>query len=316
MFELVNEDYEVIIVGGGPAGLAAGIGCADWKLKTVIFEGGTWGGLLATIYPHKRIYNYPGFPGGITPLDLVRDMLSQVREAPTIEMKNERVVDISPDKLVKTTEGEYKSKVVILATGSRPRELGIPGERKFSRGDRGVAYYVTHPEKFVEKRVLIVGGGDTAMDAALDLIDLAAEIVIAHRRDKFRAMDADIERVLASGKVQAYFNTELQEIRGKSSVEHVILKNSIENKEFTLETDWVILAVGLTPNTAIFEKLGMKQDKKGCILTDRQMRTNTEGIYAIGDVDCGDPKLIIVAASEGAIAAKDGYAYIKRPYWA
>jgi len=154
------------------------------------------------------------------------------------------------------------------------------------------------------------------MDAALDLIDLAAEIVIAHRRDTFRAMDSDIERVLTSGKVQALFNSELHEIKGKSSVEHAILKDSIKNEEFALETDWVILAVGLTPNTAIFEKLGLKQDKNGCILTNRQMRTNTDGIYAIGDVDCGDPKLIIVAAAEGAIAAKDAYAYIKRPYWA
>ncbi|MFQ5820294.1 MAG: NAD(P)/FAD-dependent oxidoreductase [Candidatus Heimdallarchaeota archaeon] len=313
---MVNAEYEVIIVGGGPAGLAAGIGCSDWKLKTVIFEGGTWGGLLATIYPHKQISNYPGFPGGVIPLDLVKDMLSQVRDAPIIEMKNERVLDISMDKQVKTTEGEYTGKVIILATGSRPRELGIPGERKFSRKNRGVAYYVTHPEQFVEKRVLIVGGGDTAMDAAIDLMDLAAEIIIVHRRDTFRAMDVDIERVLSSGKVEAYFNTELHEIKGVSSVDHVILWNNIKKQEFSLETDWVILAVGLTPNTEIFEKLGLEQDKNGCIITDRQMRTNIEGIFAIGDVDCADPKLIVVAAAEGAIAAKNAYTYVKRPYWA
>ena len=313
---MVSAEYEVIIVGGGPAGLAAGIGCSDWKLKTIIFEGGTWGGLLATIYPHKQIYNYPGFPGGVIPLDLVKDMLSQVREAPIIEMKNERVLDISIDKQVKTTEGEYAGKVIILATGSRPRELGIPGERKFSRKDRGVAYYVTHPEQFVEKRVLIVGGGDTAMDAAIDLMDLAAEIIIVHRRDTFRAMDADIERVLSSGKVEAFFNTELHEIKGESSVDHVILWNNIKKQEFSLEIERVILAVGLTPNTEIFEKLGLEQDNNGCIITDRHMRTSIEGIYAIGDVDCGDPKLIVVSAAEGAIAAKDAYSYVKRPYWA
>lgn len=307
--------YDVIIVGGGPAGLAAGIGCADWKLNTVIFEGGTWGGLLATLYPHKQIYNYPGFPGGILPLDLVKHMLSQVREAPTVTLQNERIIDISLDKHVKTTEGEFKSRVIIIATGSRPRELGIPGERKFSRGDRGVSYYVTHPEAFVEKKVLIVGGGDTAMDAALDLIDLAAEIFIAHRRDTFRATDADIERVLVSGKVEALFNTELREIKGGVSVDHVILWNNVENQEFPLEIDWVILAVGLTPNTEIFEKLGLKTDQHGCIITDRHMRTNVEGVYALGDVSCGDTKLIIVAAADGAIAAKNAYAYIKQPYW-
>lgn len=313
---MVSEEYEIIIVGGGPSGLAAGIGCADWKLNTVIFEGGTWGGLLATLYPHKQIYNYPGFPGGILPLDLVKHMLSQVREAPTVALRNERVLDISSDKRVKTMEGEYKSKVIILATGSRPRELGIPGERKFSRRGRGVSYYVTHPEAFVEKKVLIIGGGDTAMDAALDLIDLAAEIFIAHRRDTFRATDADIERVLASGKVEALFNTELQEIKGGASVDHVILWNNVKNQEFSLEIDWVILAVGLTPNTEIFEKLGLKTDQQGCIITDRHMRTNIEGFYALGDVSCGDTKLIIVAAADGAIAAKNAYAYIKQPYWA
>lgn len=154
------------------------------------------------------------------------------------------------------------------------------------------------------------------MDAASDIIDLATEIFIAHRRDTFRAMDADIERVLSSGKVKALFNTELREIKGGTSVDHVILWNNIENQEFSLETDWVILAVGLIPNTKIFEKLGLKQDKSGCIISDRYMRTNVEGVYAIGDVDCMDPKLIVVAAAEGAIAAKNAYAYIKRPYWA
>ncbi len=315
MILLNNNEYEVIIVGGGPAGLAAGIACADWKLNTAIFEGGLWGGLLVTIYSHKNIYNDPGFPGGLVPINLVKDMLNQVKESPSIELKNERVLDITLNKKIKTSEGEYQSKVIILATGSRPSELGIPGERKYNRGDRGVSYYVTKPHLFADKKVVIIGGGDTAMDAALDLMDLTSEIIIVHRREVFRAMEADIEKVLA-GKIKVYYNSELREIKGSKSVEQVILWDKIKQQEFVLETDQVVLAVGLTPNTELFSKIGLNQDKRGCILADRQMRTNVEGVYAIGDVDCGDPKLIVMGAAEGAIAAKSAYSYIKNPYWA
>jgi len=179
-----------------------------------------------------------------------------------------------------------------------------------------VAYYVTHPEKFVEKRVVIVGGGDTAIDAALDLIHLAAEIILVHRRAEFRAKDSDLERVLTSGRVKPHYHTELREIRGESSVAEVLLWDNLENREFSLDTDWVILAVGLTPNTDIFAKLGLKQDAHGCIITGRHMQTNVEGFYAVGDVSCGDTKLVVVAAADGAITAKHAYAYLKNPYWA
>lgn len=311
-----KKEYDVVVVGGGPAGLTTGIMCEDRKLDVLILEGGTWGGLLATLYPNKVIPNYPGFPEGIVAIELVRRWLKQAK-ASKVEMKNERVVEITPDLVVKTEENnEYKGKVVIVAVGIRPRQLGISGETKFNKKDRGVYYYVTHPESFIGKKVLVVGGGDTAIDAALDLVDLAEEITIIHRKDVFRGVDENVEKMEKSEKINILMNTELEKIDGDKNVQKVVLWNNKKDETFEADIDAVILSVGMVPNTEIFEKLGIKSDKRGYIVTDRDQRTNVRGIFAVGDIVEGGFKLIVVGAAHGAVAAHHAYAFIHKPYWA
>ena len=311
-----QKEYDVVIVGGGPAGLTAGIMCRDRKLDVLILEGGTWGGLLSTLYPNKVIPNYPGFPDGIVAIELVRKWLKQAK-ATGIEMKNERVVEITPAKVVITEEGnEYKGKVIMIAVGIKPREMGIPGETLFNRKDRGVFYYVTHPEAFVDRHVLVVGGGDTAVDAALDLVDLAREITIIHRKDMFRAVDENVEKMKKTGKITIRMCTEIKEIKGDKMVQKAVLWNNKEDKTFDLDVEAIILSVGMVPNTEIFEKLGVKTDKRGYIITDTSQRTNVEGVFAVGDIVEGAFKLIVVGASHGAVAAHHAYSYINKPYWA
>ena len=308
--------YDVVIAGGGPAGLTAGIMCRDRKLDVLILEGGTWGGLLSTLYPNKVIPNYPGFPDGIVAIELVRRWIKQAK-ATGIVMKNERVVEITPEKVVKTEEGnQYRGKVIMIAVGIKPREMGIPGETLFNRKDKGVFYYVTHPENFIAKKVLVVGGGDTAIDAALDLVDLAQEITIIHRKDTFRAVDENVEKMKKSGKITIMMNTELEKIEGDKIVQKATLWNNKEDKTFDTDVDAIILSVGMVPNTDIFEKLGVKCDKRGYLIADTSQRTNVEGIFAVGDIVEGGFKLIIVGASHGAVAAHHAYSYINKPYWA
>ena len=218
--------------------------------------------------------------------------------------------------IVKTEENEYHGKTVVIATGTRPRELGLPGEAKFNKGDKGVYYYVTHREKFIGNKVLVVGGGDTAVDAALDLVDLADEITIIHRRDRFRALDENVKKMEESKKINIMLNTEIEEIKGKDKVEEVVLVNNKTGEKKVLSVDKVVLAVGLKPNTEMFAELGIKTDDRGYIITDNMQRTNVEGVFAVGDIVKGAFRLLIVGAAHGAIASHKIYEYIRKPYWA
>lgn len=313
----MNEEiWDVIVVGGGTAGLTTAIMCSNRHLKTLVLEGGVWGGLPATLYPSKIIPNYPGFPEGISGIELVRRWIKHARDSPYVTMKRERVIKIEKGGIVKTEENEYHGKTVVIATGTRPRELGIPGEALFNKGDKGVYYYVTHREKFIDNKVLIVGGGDTAVDAALDLVDLAKEITIIHRRDRFRALDENVKKMEESEKINIMMNTEIEEIRGKGKVEEVTLVNNKTGEKKVMPVDKIVLAVGLKPNTEMFAELGVKTDDRGYIITDNMQRTNVEGVFAVGDIVKGAFRLLIVGAAHGAIASQKIYEYIRKPYWA
>lgn len=314
-WDKMKKMWDVIVVGGGPAGLTTAIMCASRHLKTLILEGGKWGGLPSTLYPSKTIPNYPGFPDGITGIELVQKWLKHAKKSEFITMKEERVLAIDRKKVVKAESGNYIGKTIVIATGTRPRELGIPGESKFNRGGKGVYYYVTHREEFIGKKTLVVGGGDTAVDAVLDITDLADEIYIVHRRNAFRALDDNVKKMKES-KAHILLNTEVEEIRGKDKVEEVVIVNNKTKKKQILKIDKVVLAVGLVPNGEIFKKLGIKIDEKGYIITDEGQQTNIEGIFAVGDIVRGSFRLLIVGAAHGAIASQKIYEYIRKPYWA
>ncbi len=305
-------DFDVIVIGGGPGGLSTGILCAYRGLKTAIFEASNFGGILSWLCPTKMIENFPGLCEKLACQELVDCWLSEAKKL-NVDLKKERVNEITKDKKVLTEKGEYKGKIIVLATGSSPSQAGIKGEGKF-KDEKGVYYYVTNPEKFAGKRVLIVGGGNSAVDAALSIADTAELITIAHRQEELRAIAHKVERLKAIDKIKVLFNTEVLEIAGNEKVEKVVMKNLKENEVFQQVVDAVILAVGLTPNTEIFKKLGVEMDEKGYIKTDKNQKTNVEGIYAIGDI-ASDLQLVVVAVAHGATVAHNAYIELRKPYW-
>ena len=277
-----NEaDFDLAVIGGGPAGLSAGIIAAYKGLRVAVFEGGTWGGLLSTIYPYKYVFNYPGTPQ-VMATHLVAEWVRQAADL-GVHLIKERVIEITKERFIATTEREYKAKVVIITTGMRPNILGIPGEIELSRNNAGVFPYVTKPELFRDRRVLIVGGGDTALDAAIDAHKVTDKIWIAHRKDEFRAAETAVDKIVTQRMAEILYNTELVEIRGNSEVEEVTLHDNQTDANWDLAVDRVIIAVGLVPNTEVFDHLGLKMNNR-FIQVDSEMRTDIEGIFAAGDI--------------------------------
>jgi thioredoxin reductase len=308
-----EEDFDVIVVGGGPGGLNAAIMCATRHLKVLLLERDKMGGLLATLYPNKAIPNYPGFPQGIAAIELVRNWLQHLRFT-GVTLKQENVSNIAEDLTVTTGKKSYRSKVIVIATGTKPRRLGIPNESQFSEEDKGVYYFPSHPEEFLGERVLVVGGGDTAIDAVLELLSLADEITLVHRREGFRAFDENVEKIRKSGMVNFVLNGEVIAIEGRNRVERAVIKQ--ERRKIEKRVDSVVIAIGLVPNNEVCKKLGLKTDERGFILTDRAQRTNIKGVFAVGDITHVGLRLITVAMAHGAIASHHIYSYIKKPYWA
>lgn len=308
-----EEEFDVIIVGGGPGGLNTAIMCATRHLKVLLLERDKIGGLLATLYPNKIIPNYPGFPNGIVAIELVRNWLQHLRFT-GVTVKQEIVLDVAKDLTITTNKKKYRGRVVVIATGTKPRRLGILSESRFSKGGKGVYYFTSHPEEFVGKKVLVVGGGDTAIDAALELLNLADEITLVHRREGFRAFDENVEKVRKSGMVDFLLRGQLIAIKGRHRVEKAVIRQ--DGKKLEKSVDAVIIAIGLVPNNEIFKNLGLKTDKRGFILTDGAQRTNVEGVFAVGDITYVGLRLITVAAAHGAIASHHIYSYVKKPYWA
>jgi len=308
-----DEEFEVVVVGGGPAGLNTAIMCATRHLKVLLFERDKIGGFLATLYPNKIIPNYPGFLGGIVAIELVRNWLKHLRFS-GVKVKQETVLDVAEDLTVATNKKKYRSKAVVIATGTKPRQLGIPNESRFSKEGKGVYYFPSHPEEFLGKKVLVVGGGDTAIDATLELLNLADEITLVHRREGFRAFDDNIEKVRKSGLVDFVLRGEVIAIKGRHKVEKAVIKQ--EGNELEKRVDSIIISIGLLPNNESFKNLELRTDERGFIMTDRAQRTNIEGIFAVGDITHVGLRLITVAAAHGAIASHHIYSYIKNPYWA
>lgn len=303
-------DYDVIVIGGGPAGLTAAIQAASRGLSVVVFEGKSLGGVLSTLYPNKKIMNFPGLPENTLGRDFVTSMLKQARDL-GVELKNEFVSDVSPDKVVKTTMGEYRAMAVIIATGTLPLACGIPGENEFSDGDKGIYYYVTYPEKFMGKRVVVYGNGDQALESALALEHIADKLTFIYKEKDLVGLDQDIKTVKRSDRIKLLSNTELVKIEGTDTVEKVTLHDLGEDEDFDLVVDKVVLAVGMKPNTEIYSKLGVELDDRGFVKVDKDQKTNIEGIYAAGDLTT-DLQLLVVAISQGAAAAHRVSEYVRK----
>lgn len=308
------EEWDLIIVGAGPAGLTAGIYCARNGLKTLILEEKQAGGALMII---PWIENYPGFPDGISGENLASRMIFQCKKFGAEIREFERVEELRLDgrgKTVKTSSREYVAKAIIIATGSRHKRLNVPGEREFE--GRGVSYCaLCDGPLFKGLRVLVVGGGNTAAASALYLANLASKVYLAHRRNQLRAEEI-YAREMIEKEIEILWNTEVKCIKGDLKVRGVTLFNNETGGERELEVDGVFVCVGEEPNSEIAKKAGVKVDERGYIIVDSLQRTNIQGVYAAGDVTVNQVKQIGTAIGQAIVAAVEAFKYVKKPYYA
>jgi thioredoxin reductase (NADPH) len=302
-------DTDLVVVGGGPAGLSAGIYAVRSGLKTAVIEREALGGQVSTT---PIVENYPGFPqvGGKTLVDI---MVTHALQYVQI-FKGEEVIEIErgfPIK-VRTTRRKFTCRALLLATGASHKLLGVPGEQRLS--GRGVSYCATcDGPLFKGRKVLMVGGGNSAVTEALHLHHMGVDVSIVHRRDKLRAQKFLIKQLENAG-IPTLWNTEIKEIMGKERVEKVQLINSKKNKVFVLEASGVFISIGYTPAVSLAEKLGVELTDEGYIKHDEKHRTNIAGIYSAGDVE-GGYKQIVTATGQGSAAAMAIFEDLIDPYW-
>lgn len=302
------KNYDLIIIGGGPAGLTAGMYGARSALKTLIIERAMPGGQAATTY---EIANYPGFPGGVSGTDLAMKMYEQAQEHGA-EFISGEITKINLEDKVKriVVDGTaYQAKTVILATGVEPRKLGVDGEDKF-RG-RGVSYCATCDGAFFRgKKVIVVGGGDAAVEEAIYLTRFASNVTIIHRRDQLRAHKAAQDKAFANPKIDFIWNSVVEEIIGEDSVVGVKLKNRETSKVSDLACDGIFVYIGQNPVTELFPaSLNLSPD--GYVITDEYLRTNIPGVFAAGDVRKTVLRQLVTAVADGAVAAVSALKYLE-----
>ena len=307
------EHWDLIIIGAGPAGLTAGTYGARSGLKTLVLEEKTPGGALAET---PLVENYPGFPKGISGLELVEKMAEQCRKVGAQINELERVVGLQLEKkrkTIKTDRATYTASTVIIASGSHYSTLEVSGENEF-RG-RGVSYCAVCDGAFFKGgKVLVVGGGNSAVVSAIYLSNLASEVKLAHRRNQLRAEEALIKDLHAR-KVEILWNAELKEIKGDVKVRTAVLINNKTGEIREIDVNGVFVQVGEVPNSKIAEEAGIKVDKDGYIIVDSRQRTNIKGVYAAGDVTTCPVKQIGTAVGQAIVAATEAFGYIKQPYY-
>lgn len=303
--EMSEEEkvLDVVMVGAGPAALTAAIYTTREDIGTVLYEKGVIGGLAAIT---DWVDNYPGFSKGIAGLDLSEELRLQAERFGTDIRLGEvtAIRDTGDYKELDTTDGVVKAKAVLLATGSDYRKLGIPGEKEYYA--RGVHYCATCDGAFYrDKRVVVVGGGNSAVQEAIFLTKFASKIDLLVRGDAFRASEIlqhELEK--HTDKITVHFNTTSKEIVGEDNkVVKVVGQNTEEDKEVIFETDGVFIFIGLLPNTDFLKESDVKLDEVGMILTDQKLETSMKGVFAAGDVRSGATMQIASAAGEGATAA-------------
>lgn len=293
--------FDVIIIGSGPAGLTAAIYTTRANLKTLLIAGSKWGGQLQLT---TLVENFPGFPEGIQGPDLMTAMRKQAEHFGTEFVDRDFVSgDFSKPKgpfTVRTAEKEYQGKSVIIATGADTKWLGVPGEEE--RIGHGVSSCAPCDAPFFKnKNVIVVGGGDSAMEEALVLTHFAQNVMIVHRSDSFKASPIMLNRVKENPKIKLVLNAQVTEILGNQKVEKVRLIDNQTNKESEMPIDGVFVAIGHIPNSKVFE--GIDRDERGFIRVANHYKTNVEGVFVAGDVHDAEYKQAVTAAGFGCAAA-------------
>jgi len=313
MRTLTLENWDVLIIGAGSAGLAAGIYAVRSGLKTLLLDEKFAGGTIADA---PTIVNYPGF-AEISGAELAQKMADHARKLGAVIHDIEAVTEMNLSgeaKTVTTTSTIYEAKAVIIATGSHYKEIGAKGEKEF-RG-KGVSYCgVCDGPFFKGKKVLVVGGGNSACITALYLSGLASQVIVVHRRQMFRAEESLVKDIATKTNVQIIWNTEVQEIKGDKQVRTVALVDNSTGKTSEVAVDAVFVQVGEAPNNQLARASGVEVDEYGYIKIDIRQHTNLKGVFGAGDVTDHPVKQVGTAVGQGITAALEAYAFIRRPYY-
>jgi len=307
------EDWELIIVGAGPAGLAAAIYAARSGLKTLILDEKMAGG---TIVDAPIIENYPGFlkiNGG----ELAEKMVTQCKHFGVtfheLESASNLVIK-EKNSYLETNKITYNFKGIILATGSHYKTIGVKGESKFK--GRGVSYCgVCDGPLFKGKRIMVIGGGNTAVTTTLYLSGIVSEVLVVHRRDAFRSEQALVNEIKSKNNIQIFWNTQIQEILGDKLVNSVLVIDNKTKEIKKLSVDAVFVQIGEAPNNQIAHNTGIKMNAKGHVIVDSLQRTNIPGIFAAGDLTNHPIKQIGTAVGQGITAGLEAFAFIRQPYY-
>jgi thioredoxin reductase (NADPH) len=295
-----KREYEVVIIGGGPAGLTAGIYAARARLKSLLIEKGATGGWIINA---GEVENYPGFPDGVNGLDLADAMQQQAAKF-GLEMLTAEVTGLElkgEEKVLQTGEGDVTARAVIVAGGSDRVKLGVPGEDAFT--GRGVAFCAVCDGYFYrDVPVAVVGGGNAAMNEALELTKFASKVTVIHRREELRATKILQERAFATPKIEFLWNTVVEAVEGEDTVKRLRLNNVKTGEKSTLDISGVFVAVGFRPNTDYLKKV-VTLEKDGTIITDEKMETDVPGIFAAGDIRSSSIRQVAGAVGDGAVAA-------------
>jgi thioredoxin reductase (NADPH) len=303
-----SEEIDLIIIGGGPAGLTAALYALRSRLNVLLIEKMVLGGTASTAF---FIENYPGFPDGVSGMELMEKLQKQVKNLGLNIVWGHALKITRVGKLfeVNVDEKSFTTKTIIFATGSDAAKLGIPGEEKF-RG-RGVSYCAACDGSFYkEKNIMVIGGGNAAIEEALFLTRFAAKISIVHRRDELRADKILVERAQASSKIYFFWHSVAEEISGREKVTEVTLKDLVTDKKIKVPVDGIFIYIGSKPNSEGIKDL-VKTDKNGFVLTDENMQTSVPGIFAAGDIRVKPLRQVVTAAADGAIAADAARKYIE-----
>ena len=305
----MSEEYDVIIVGGGPAGLTAGLYTSRARLSSLLLEKGVMGGQIVEA---ELVENYPGFAEGISGMELSQLMHQQatkyglktiIAEVTGIELQDEQ-------KVIKTTKGNFTAKAVIIASGSERQKLGVPGEKELT--GKGVSYCATCDAPFfTDQPIAIVGGGDAAITEALHLAKFASRVTVIHRRDQLRATRILQEKAFSEPKIEFLWSTVVDEIEGKDVVERLKLRQVITGAKSALDVAGIFVSIGLKPNTDYLKGV-LPLDDLGHIITNENMETEIPGIFAAGDVRHNSARQAICAAGDGATAAHYAQKFISR----
>ena len=295
-----NAGYDVVIIGGGPAGLSAGLYTARGRLSSLLIERELIGGQLTNA---EWVENYPGFPEGINGLELSQLIHQQATKYGVITVAAEATgIELQENqKIVKTTEGKFIASVVIIAGSSKRQKLDVPGEEKYT--GKGVSYCATCDGAFFkEQPVAVAGGGNAAISEALHLTKFASKVTVIHRRQQLRASRILQERAFAEHKIEFLWDTIVNEIEGGTFVTGLKLSNAVTGEKSTLKVAGIFIAIGSKPDTEYIRDI-LSLDAVGYIITNEKMETRVPGIFATGDIRSNSARQAITAAGDGATAA-------------